>query len=209
MKLINALSLILLAACGKPQQSEDNGWKGWEDFQDYTFEEEVIYEGDEPQEVYRVQPKLAGLTRKVHQKEIRLCINDRTKSEARSNMIASVCQRWVDALKPIAKQPLAICKSYVTRSQGCDGWVQVGYYNPAMTQMGATPVVMINFSGWFGSETVTLHEFGHAFGLLDTYAGRGGSCQRGQPDSVMCRAAYKELKPDDIQGIQLIYNSIF
>ena len=74
--------------------------------------------------------------------------------------------------------------------------------------MGRTPEVHINYSGWFGSKTVTLHEFGHAFGFLDTYVGSGGRCQSGQPDSVMCRASYDELKDDDVQGVQRMFEML-
>jgi hypothetical protein len=94
-------------------------------------------------------------------------------------------------------------------STGCDVKTLVGNYNPARTQLGTTPTVYLNSAGWYGSSTVTLHEFGHAFGLLDTYNGTGGSCQTGQPASVMCYAKYDELLDDDIKGIQSVYRTLF
>lgn len=64
-----------------------------------------------------------------------------------------------------------------------------------------------------------LHEFGHALaGLSDTYVGgSAGSCQSGQPKSVMCWGAYGKkdsegfsmLYPDDVEGIQTQYRKLF
>jgi hypothetical protein len=85
----------------------------------------------------------------------------------------------------------------------------VGTYSPAYTNMGNVPTVRVASSGWYGSDTVILHELGHAVGLYDTYNGRGGSCQQGQPDSVMCWARYTELTEDDILGIQDVYKKVF
>lgn len=50
------------------------------------------------------------------------------------------------------------------------------------------------------------HEFGHGFGLGDTYNPRVGSgCVSGQPDSVMCSARSRTLMQDDIAGITALF----
>ena len=113
-------------------------------------------------------------------------------------------------MRALSAVPLADTVDVVPyNSSGCDVYIAVGNYSPATTQLGKTPRVNLNKSGWYGSSTVTLHEFGHAFGLLDTYSGRGGSCQPGQPASVMCYAKYDELMDDDIKGIQSVYRSLY
>lgn len=63
------------------------------------------------------------------------------------------------------------------------------------------------------------HEFGHALAALgDTYAGGAGSCQSGQPQSLMCWGAYgpranpdqwSTLWADDIAGLQHNYRRVF
>lgn len=158
---------------------------------------------------YRVTaPSSAGLSWKVHRDAIRVCYSDSTNSDTHKNDVVYSIQEWVRGLTDVAQEPLATDVQIVAANAACDVKVYIGNYSPAFTQLGLTPSVYLNYSGWFGSKTVTLHEFGHAFGLLDTYNGSGGSCQSGQPDSVMCRAYYEELQADDVAGIQDIYRRV-
>lgn len=150
----------------------------------------------------------AGLTRKVEQPAIRVCYSDPRNSEAHREDVKFSILEWIDALRSVASVPLAEEVQLVASNAACDVNVYVGNYSPARTSMGGKPTVYINNTGWYGSRSVTLHEFGHAFGLLDTYSGRGGSCQTGQPDSVMCRASYVELKSDDIAGLRKMYDMV-
>lgn len=150
----------------------------------------------------------AGLTRKVGKSVIKVCYSDPNNAQVHKDNVKYSILEWVDALRAVASGPLAKDVQLISGSNGCDVRVYVGDYSPARTSMGGTPTVYINHSGWYGSRTVTLHEFGHAFGLLDTYNGRGGSCQTGQPDSVMCRANYNELKDDDIAGVRKMYQMV-
>ncbi|MCX6124673.1 MAG: hypothetical protein NTV34_07980 [Proteobacteria bacterium] len=152
---------------------------------------------------------VAGLAKKVHNPSIRLCYTDPSNSAARMEIAKSAILKWVSALTPITDKPLAtIVEIAAWNSAGCDAYFAVGNYSPANTSMGSVPRVNVASSGWYGSETVILHELGHAFGLLDTYNGRGGSCQSGQPSSVMCYAKFKDLMQDDILGVQAVYRSI-
>lgn len=151
---------------------------------------------------------VAGLTRKVAQPVIRICYSDPSNNERHKlDTIDSVMQ-WVDALRDVANVALAEKVELVSPNAPCDARMTVGNIARAYTRMGSTPAVYINYSGWFGSQTVTLHEFGHAFGLLDTYAGNGGSCRTGQPNSVMCRANYPKLQADDIAGVRAVYAAL-
>jgi len=153
---------------------------------------------------------LAGISAKVKKETIRVCLSDASNSEARKELLKSSILKWIEPMRSLSTVALASNVEVVPyNSTGCDVRTLVGNYNPARTQLGTTPTVYLNSTGWFGSSTVTLHEFGHAFGLLDTYNGTGGSCQTGQPASVMCYAKYDELLDDDIAGIQSIYRTLF
>jgi hypothetical protein len=151
---------------------------------------------------YRLaSPLNAGLTRQVKNETIRVCYSDASNSAAHRNDVEFAILEWIRPLRSQSDTPLTNAVKLVSRGQPCDVAVSVGNYSPAYTDMGNLPSVHINSSGWYGSKTVTLHEMGHAFGLLDTYNGRGGSCQTGQPESVMCRASFTALKADDELGI--------
>lgn len=150
----------------------------------------------------------AGLTRLVKKEVIRVCYSDSSNSSVHRQDVQYSILEWIRPLREITTTPLASVVELVAANATCDVSVNVGNFSPAFTQMGSKPSVNINYSGWFGSRTVTLHEFGHAFGLLDTYNGRGGSCQSGQPDSVMCWAKFPALLEDDALGIKKMYNNI-
>lgn len=153
---------------------------------------------------------LAGLSAKAKKATIRICLNDPSNSAARKELMKAVVLKWIEPMRAVSTVELTKNVEVVaSNSTGCDVRVNIGNYNPAYANLGTTPTVNLNSTGWYGSSTVTLHEFGHAFGLLDTYSGRGGSCQTGQPASVMCYAKYDELLDDDIKGIQSVYRTVF
>lgn len=156
---------------------------------------------------YRVGDRaFAGLLRKVHRPSIKICMaSDQNTLKHRSDVVHAI-EEWTSALIGFTKEPVTQKVEFVApNAADCDGVVRVGSYSPAYTSMGNRPEVNLAYDGWFGSRTVALHEFGHAFGLLDTYAGTGGSCIPNQPNSVMCRASYDNLKQDDIDGLQKAY----
>ena len=150
----------------------------------------------------------AGITRKVQAETIRICYSDSSDSAQHRQDTQDGVMQWIDALREISKEPLAKTVELVGSNAPCEAKLYVGNYSPAYTQMGSTPSVHINYQGWYGSQTVTLHELGHAFGLLDTYNGRGGSCRSGQPDSVMCWAKFETLQPDDIDGVRAVFTAL-
>lgn len=158
---------------------------------------------------YRVgSPQTAGLMKVVAQPEIKICYTDATHSEERKEFITQAVLTWVDAVRDLSLDPLTSAVKFVASNAPCDATVIVGNYEPAQTYMGAKPTVYLNYRGWYGSSNIALHEFGHAFGLLDTYSGSGGACQLGQPDSVMCWARTNYLYEDDIQGARRVYRAV-
>ena len=199
-------------SCGRTPQpldredSERNNYRFNAAQLDYTLPEGISV-GD--LDFIKGSKAVAGLAKKVHNPSIRLCYTDPSNSAARKEIAKSAILKWVSALTPITNKPLSTTVEIAPwNSQGCDAYFAVGNYSPANTNMGSVPRVNVASSGWYGSETVILHELGHAFGLLDTYSGRGGSCQAGQPSSVMCYAKFKDLMQDDILGVQAVYRSI-
>lgn len=52
-----------------------------------------------------------------------------------------------------------------------------------------------------------LHEFGHSFGMDDTYVESGG-CQPNQPPSVMCNATFTSLQTDDLRGARQAFRIV-
>lgn len=151
----------------------------------------------------------AGLLRKVHNPSIKICMASDANSMKHRDDVAHAIEEWTSALIGYAPTPVTKKVEFLAPNDPtCDATVFVGNYSPAYTNLGNTPSVHINYSGWFGSRTVTLHEFGHAFGLLDTYAGSGGSCQSGQPSSVMCNANFDHLQTDDTAGLRKAYDHI-
>lgn len=176
---------VMFVSCGKPDSSGDSELK------------------------YIVSGKAyAGLLRKVHNPSIKLCMGTSAAVVAHKDDVAHAITEWTNALADITTKPVTHTTEFVALNDPkCDAVVNIGNYNPANTSMGNRPVVNLAYNGWFGSRTVTLHEFGHAFGLGDTYEGRGGRCQTKQPDSVMCRASYDTLKQDDIDGIRQAYKN--
>ena len=187
MSLTFFATLTLLVACGAPPHAGD----------------------DTSQLDYLIgSTGVAGLSRKVKQPVVRICYTDSSNSERHKADMIDFVMQWIDALREVSTEPLAGKVELVSPNSPCDGKMTVGNISRAYTQMGSIPAVYINYSGWYGSQTVTLHEFGHAFGLLDTYAGNGGSCRSGQPNSVMCRANYPTLQDDDVAGIRAVYAAL-
>lgn len=176
---------ILFVSCGKPQS------------------------GDKSELEYIVSGKAyAGLLRKVHNPSIKICMGTSANVASHRAAVAHAIEVWTNALNDVSDKPVTHNTEFVALNDpSCDGVVNIGNYNPANTRMGNRPVVNLAYSGWYGSDSVTVHEFGHAFGLGDTYEGRGGRCQTKQPDSVMCTAKYLELKKDDIDGVQAAYKN--
>jgi hypothetical protein len=212
--LITSLTLTAVG-CGQSDDNsrESNSSSSYEE-DNYAFDpnnlDYTLPEMEEGFDFRQAAKNLAGLSAKAKKETIRICLNDPSNSASRKELLKAVVLKWIEPMRSISTVELTKNVEVVAfNSAGCDARVNIGSYNPAYANLGTTPTVNLNSTGWYGSSTVTLHEFGHAFGLLDTYSGRGGSCQTGQPASVMCYAKYDELLEDDIKGIQSVYRTVF
>ena len=205
--------VIITSACGSkgktdsPQSDDEKNYVFDPDHLDYTLPENQASDG---LEFLKSGNSSAGIVTKIFNPEIKVCYSDYYNSQSMKDNVKSSILKWIDALRSVSSKPLASNVSInAWNSGGCDVYVSIGNYNPANTSMGKVPTVRIANGGWYGSSTVVLHEFGHAFGLLDTYNGRGGSCQPGQPSSVMCYAKFADLMADDAEGIRAVYRSLY
>ena len=205
-------SAVSMGGCGS---TSDTDGSNSDDSSSYMYDasrpDYILPEGMSLEEFQFLKgsPAVAGLTAKVHKPSIRVCLYDPENIQSRKDVVRNSLLKWVNALAPVTTKPLTSAIEFVAaNASGCDVYVSYGNYSPAYTNLGKTPRVNVARSGWFGSETVILHEFGHAFGLLDTYNGSGGSCKPGQPASVMCYAKYKEPMQDDILGVQSMYRDV-
>jgi hypothetical protein len=151
--------------------------------------------------------------------------------EERRELIQASVLRWIDALRPIASVPLATRVGIKGSRDGCrlatptlgdSGSLNAGLadatlvFDPmtltshaSLLPAPAHPVVILGSRGGERQpELVLLHELGHAFGLRDAYRYTPEGASRpqfGQPLSVMSTAAFAELQPDDVHGVQYEY----
>lgn len=119
-------------------------------------------------------------------------------------------EAWIKPLQKVSSTPLAKVKTHRADEPGnCMGDLSI---HARSNQGVAAPTydgVSISIGEYDSTPfRTTLHEFGHGFGLDDTYAGGGGACKAGQPNSVMCSLVFDELQPDDIAGIIEVYRRV-
>jgi hypothetical protein len=136
-----------------------------------------------------------------HQLKIYLYGGDVTASNRASKeaLIRSAAMKWVDAVRPVAKTALIESSDIVFTSTSYDldlNWQ--GY--PGRAEANGVIGWMVLYQG--DGLTTALHEFGHVFGIEDTYIEGGPGCQSGEPHSVMCDCNYTDLQPDDITAIR-------
>jgi hypothetical protein len=212
--LVASLTITAIG-CGQSNDSNSNTSSSNSLEEDnYKFDpnnlDYILPEMEEGFDFRQAARSLAGLSAKAKKETIRICLNDPSNSAERKELLKTVVLKWIEPMRAISTVALTRKVEVVAyNSAGCDVRVNIGNYSPAYANLGTVPTVHLNTTGWYGSSTVTLHEFGHAFGLLDTYTGTGGACQPGQPASVMCYAKYDELLDDDIKGIQSVYRTVF
>ncbi len=117
--------------------------------------------------------------------------------------IREAVSEWVSAMAPVSKVALisgdAVTFTCNTPDYTVEYFDQAGRANATYQR-----IHMFRSDGY---ETL-LHEFGHAFGLADTYIEDVWSCEGDQPDSLMC-SGRGTLQPDDILGIQEVYCTVF
>jgi hypothetical protein len=157
--------------------------------------------------------KTVGLVAKVKNPEINIClsgeVNDFQEWEAN---IKDAVSKWVKPLQSVTGDSLAQRVNVHNGQQLriCDADVVVRVNTHSNARVGSYPIIRMSPEGYFGSFNVLLHEFGHAFGLSDTYYnGKSGQCQPGQPQAVMCNTSFSDLQRDDIAGVETIYRRAF
>ena len=119
---------------------------------------------------------------------------------------------WLRPLRELGGRVTA-CIQWVNSGQDLEVEIRRGtgraYYHPGyyVFPFGWRGPHIVMYEGTDGWRT-TLHEFGHAFGLDDTYIEGVWTCKPGQPNSVMCNTA-EELLADDVRGIRFRYCSSY
>jgi hypothetical protein len=153
-------------------------------------------------------------------RSVRVCVNLRAGVAAarlttHQNNITPAVQAWVQAAQAVSTPTLTTTTNftctnpdirvevYATTARGtqpADTTVPAIYWGREYTwwPTGGNPYIRL-----FDDSTANtvLHEFGHAFGLGDTYVEGGTGCKLYQPNSLMCApGTFTALQPDDING---------
>ena len=153
-----------------------------------------------------------GLTKQVKRSTINVCLEGASPSteEEWTQKIQKATLTWIEPIRKLSKSTLTEKVEVVPNSSNCDATVKIFPSVHAVTYTGSKPTVHMAASGYFSNYNVLLHEFGHVFGLADTYQnGQSGNCQPGQPQAIMCNTAFKDMQADDIAGVSSVYKRAF
>jgi hypothetical protein len=120
------------------------------------------------------------------------------------NHIRAAVAAWVDAVQPVSTVTLFRNVQFGCPTIAGDNvplWdVSVDLFHAAGQTQPGPPIRVTLGESDPNFRHLTLHEFGHVFGLNDTYDGAGG-CVPNHPSSVMCQnAAFTALQTDDVRG---------
>jgi hypothetical protein len=138
--------------------------------------------------------------------DLRVCVTRHTGATMSlatlQNHIRVAVAAWVDAA-----QPASTVRLFRNVEFGCPRWdnvplwdVSVDLYRDAGQTQPGPPIVVTLGESSQNFRYLTLHEFGHVFGLNDTYKEEGG-CLPNQPSSVMCGdVRHTVLQTDDVLG---------
>jgi hypothetical protein len=191
---------------------------------DVTPEQEFGSKGD-----YLLKEGMPGLTRFVKESKIVLCANMKdVPDNVKPSLIQHVTNatlKWIEPLRALSKEKLAskVEIGFWSSTNGlypnsdpipdnCHaGMVIIKDRWPAVQTTVDKPVIFLNTGISVKDYRTILHEFGHAFGLADTYdLSHIGSCLPGQPFSVMCTSEqYDDLQAYDIGAIREVYKKTF
>jgi hypothetical protein len=140
---------------------------------------------------------------------------------------------WIGAVQPISRRALTSKVTIVNAdaqvdsgtgqtsgSGGCAGtngqvnfrdYIGQAPRTGAHVYMMATAPIMEVVPAYAGRLSTYAHEFGHMFGLKDTYinGGHSGDCMPDQPTSMMCDPyRFSGLQQDDIDGIRSLFRTV-
>lgn len=196
-----ALSLLALPSCAADPEKGDsdndvNVAKASQEFK-------LMW----PAALPRIQKFLAGNTLRVNLRGSDVTASNKASKQA---ILTQAIMAWVDAVRPVSRQPLITAADITWTSTNYDidvNWA--GESGRAMANCGVSgPAWMVLYHG--DSFEVALHEFGHIFQVNDTYIEGVWTCQPGQPHSVMCDGpAFNTLQPDDIAGIRQVFRAAY
>ena len=196
-----AMASLWLAAggCDGPEEYGDD--EGWEDIEDVESNERFL----------AFDTASEWLVSRVHS-DVRVCLtgDGMTSSNipTRRDQVRDAIMDWVAGIEPSSDTPLM---ERTDIQFSCSGeHVRINWSDEsgrANVEAKSGDVIVCNLFSGDGYDVV-LHEFGHIFGMGDTYVEGVWTCHPGQPDSLMCTLK-TFLAPDDIQGIQEIYALTF
>ncbi len=150
-----------------------------------------------------------GLMFVIKEQSMTICVTETTDQEVLDVVKATVLA-WINPLKKVAGSRLAADVKVTTSNCDSANATVIVYSSDGRSYMqpGRHPELNI-YQDSRGYRKVMLHEFGHGFGLGDTYLESGG-CQQGQPtDTVMCMADFDDPQDDDIDGMKKIYSNLY
>jgi hypothetical protein len=198
--VLSVAALLMVAGCGANASSSDAS----EDTENGVGKTE---------EKYLVAPWAGNLNfySFVRSRNVQVCIDRQPGVGTDEGTMQLIVQYavfdWVSAVQSVASVPLNTGTEFTC--QELDG---VPLYDVRVVLNAGTGRAwnygdhIDLFDGSSELFADTLHEFGHSFGLGDTYVEGVWSCQPNQPTSVMCdNASLTALTTDDIQGAQQTY----
>lgn len=149
-----------------------------------------------------------GIIPSVKNEELTICLTGTSPDNEMQWMEWTLISmlRWLEPLREVSRDGLT--ENIVFGDTNCDVRFRVVSGAWGMTSnIGTHPVVTVGPNVPFG---VVVHEFGHVFGLSDTYQnGTSGNCRPGQPQALMCNISFSEPQPDDIAGIRAVFKREF
>jgi hypothetical protein len=145
-----------------------------------------------------------GLIRYINQAELSICTNDMSRAQD----IEAVVRAWISLARGVARP--RVVEGNSGNCQATVSFQSLPASSPSYTQTsaGRANIVMNSGSQWFNFTPVLMHEFGHAFGLADTYSPterKNGVCISGQPrEAIMCTISLGVPQADDQAGIEAV-----
>lgn len=154
-------------------------------------------------------PSIYGLVGAAKKEAVTICVTGVSADTLPkwTAWITDSVQKWLKPMRQWTADSIAPQVAVVTNNQNCDATFRIVAGQWGYAQISNRPVITVGPQVPFG---VVIHEFGHAFGLSDTYQnGQSGNCRPGQPQSMMCNISFSDLQPDDVAGLKVVFDRRF